>query len=255
LQGKAADAKAVGDEISSLKQDLDEIIPVTVKNAIDTILQNVAFKNADIYTDEITVIHNWASQAKLVSISVVYMPSKTVYDTDSIDVLRDDLVVTAHYDNSSTAVINDYVLNGTFSEGVNTISVIYGRKTAMFTVTVVHRPNLFDPDTSPDVKLYVDTQYNIIKKGTPYHSTYIPVTVGKTYTISKIVSNSFRIALTASEPANGATYLYTEANHSGTEMTIEVTQETASYLFVTYAYNVESLVNDEIRQSMMIYAD
>ena len=76
----------------------------------------------------------------LSSISAVYTQSGTVYDTDSLDSLKSDLVVTATYSDSSTATIpgTDYTLSGTLTEGTSTITVSYGGKTTTFTVTVTH---------------------------------------------------------------------------------------------------------------------
>lgn len=76
------------------------------------------------------------------SISAVYTQSSTVYDTDSIDSLKDDLVVTAHYADSSTQTVpaTDYVLSGTLTVGTSTITVTYQGKTTTFSVTVSEEP-------------------------------------------------------------------------------------------------------------------
>ena len=74
--------------------------------------------------------------ADLVSISAVYTQSGTVYDTDSLDDLKDDLVVTATYSDSSTATVTAYTLSGTLTIGTSTITVTYGGKATSFTVTV-----------------------------------------------------------------------------------------------------------------------
>lgn len=76
--------------------------------------------------------------ATLESISAVYTQSGTVYDTDSLDSLKADLVVTATYSDSSTETVpsTDYVLSGTLAEGTSTITVSYGGKTTTFNVTV-----------------------------------------------------------------------------------------------------------------------
>lgn len=78
------------------------------------------------------------TQATVSSISAVYTQSGTVYDTDSLDSLRDDLVVTATYSDSSTATVPsaDYTLSGTLTVGTSTITVTYSGKTTTFTVTV-----------------------------------------------------------------------------------------------------------------------
>lgn len=75
--------------------------------------------------------------ADLVSISAVFTQgSAVIYDTDSLDTLRQYLVVTAHMSDSSTQTVTDYVLSGTLSVGTSTITVTYGGKTATFNVTV-----------------------------------------------------------------------------------------------------------------------
>lgn len=72
------------------------------------------------------------------SISAVYTQGGTVYDTDTLDSLKTDLVVTAHYRDSSTQTIPaaDYTLSGTLTAGTSTITVSYGGKTTTFSVTV-----------------------------------------------------------------------------------------------------------------------
>lgn len=72
----------------------------------------------------------------LVSISCVYTQSGTVYATDSLDSLKDDLVVTALYDDTSTGTITAYVLSGTLTVGTSIITVSYGGKETTFSVTV-----------------------------------------------------------------------------------------------------------------------
>lgn len=76
--------------------------------------------------------------ANLVRITAVYTQSGTVYDTDSLDSLKTDLVVTATYSDSSSETVAsaDYTLSGTLTVGTSTITVSYGGKTTTFTVTV-----------------------------------------------------------------------------------------------------------------------
>lgn len=78
--------------------------------------------------------------AVLSSISAVYTQSGTVYDTDTLDSLKADLVVTAVYSDSTTETVpaQDYTLSGTLTEGTSTITVTYSDKTTTFTVTVTH---------------------------------------------------------------------------------------------------------------------
>lgn len=72
----------------------------------------------------------------LVSISAVYTQSGTVYDTDSLDSLKSDLVVTAVFEDTKTETVTAYTLSGTLTVGTSTITVSYGGKTTTFNVTV-----------------------------------------------------------------------------------------------------------------------
>lgn len=73
----------------------------------------------------------------LTSITAVFTQGDhVIYDTDSLDTLKQYLVVTAHYDDNTDAVVSDYALSGTLAEGTSTITVSYGGKTNTFTVVV-----------------------------------------------------------------------------------------------------------------------
>lgn len=113
----------------------------TVNNGVVT---TVAYGNATITATAGSVSATCAvtvAQATLVSISASYTQSGTVYDTDSLDSLKTDLVVTATWSDSSTSTVasTDYSLSGTLAEGTSTITVSYGGKTASFNVTVTHQ--------------------------------------------------------------------------------------------------------------------
>lgn len=74
--------------------------------------------------------------AELASISAVYTQSGTVYTTDTLDSLKTNLVVTAHYSDSTTETVTTYTLSGTLTEGTSVITVTYEGKTTTFNVTV-----------------------------------------------------------------------------------------------------------------------
>lgn len=84
----------------------------------------------------------YSSAAVLQSITAVYTQSGTVYSNDSIDSLKNDLVVTAYYDDSTTTIVasTNYTLSGTLTVGTSTITVNYGGKTDTFNVTVTAAP-------------------------------------------------------------------------------------------------------------------
>ena len=76
------------------------------------------------------------------SITATYTQSGTVYNTDSLDSLKSDLVVTANYSGGTTATISstDYTLSGTLAVGTSTVTVTYAGLTTTFSVTVTAAP-------------------------------------------------------------------------------------------------------------------
>lgn len=89
------------------------------------------------YTKTFNVIVSEKPKATLTGITATYSQgSKIIYPSTSLDDLKSDLVVTATYDNSTTATVSDYTLSGSLTIGVSTITVTYQEKTATFTVTV-----------------------------------------------------------------------------------------------------------------------
>lgn len=139
ITGAAADAKKTGDEISALKSQIAQLeaIPRSVKLAMDTLFQNVAMKDDAVYSDEYATIHAWASAVKLLSISAVFDQGQNViYETDSLDSLKQYLTVTASYDDGSSSAVSGYTLSGELTTGTSTITVLFDGKTATFDTTV-----------------------------------------------------------------------------------------------------------------------
>lgn len=104
-----------------------------------------AWSNGTVTIPNVTgdiVITVTTAQITVSSISAAYTQSGTVYDTDTLDSLKSDLVVTATFMDSTTGVINaaDYTLSGTLEEGTSTITVSYGGKTDTFDVLVTAEP-------------------------------------------------------------------------------------------------------------------
>jgi hypothetical protein len=91
----------------------------------------------------------------LTSISSVYTQSGTVYDTDTLDSLKADLVVTANYagGTSETVPANDYTLSGTLTEGTSTITVSYAGLTTTFSVTVAHKEEILHQLAARDITI------------------------------------------------------------------------------------------------------
>lgn len=107
-----------------------------LKQAIYQCFEDVAWEDPDTRAADLAAL--FAALYPVSSLSAVYTQSGAVYETDNLDVLEDDLVVTATYEDGTTGVIpaGSYTLSGTLAEGSSTVTVTFGGKTATFTVTV-----------------------------------------------------------------------------------------------------------------------
>lgn len=123
-----------------------------------------------------TTVTVTAVASVLASISAVYTQSGYVYTTDTLDSLKSDLAVTAHYSDSSTSTVAsaDYTLSGTLTEGTSTITVSYDGKTTTFNVTVSgEEVNILSYELGA-----INTDGTDLESTTRYRTDYIPVTNG-----------------------------------------------------------------------------
>lgn len=138
------------DSLDSLKSDL-VVTAIYTDSTTETVTTYTLSGTLTEGTSVITVSYGGktttfnvtvTAPATLSSITAVYTQSGTVYDTDTLDSLKSDLVVTAVYSDSTTETVasTDYTLSGTLAEGTSTITVSYGGKTTTFTVTVTEAP-------------------------------------------------------------------------------------------------------------------
>ena len=146
----------IEDDIAEIKEDLAALegggMSDDVKSALLQIAQKVVYVDdggQTYYQDLYDALYPPAPPATLSYITCVYTQSGTVYDTDTLDSLKADLVVTAHYDNSTTQTVTAYTLSGTLTAGTSTITVSYNGKTTTFNVTVTHQ--------SQTLKVYFNT--------------------------------------------------------------------------------------------------
>lgn len=153
--------------------DLKQYLTVTAKYDDNTtaILADSAYTLSGLLeagTSTVTVAYNGltttftvnvTARPTLSSITAVYTQSGTVYDTDTLDSLKADLVVTAHYSDSSTQTVPaaDYTLSGTLTVGTSTITVSYRGLTATFSVTVTAAPLYAFPE-----RTVTETDYTLV---------------------------------------------------------------------------------------------
>ena len=132
--GEAFDA--IDGRVTALESGSSGGLTADIKAALLACFANVAWASDDgqDFYDALDAALN--PPAGLVSISAVYTQSGTVYDTASLDDLKTDLVVTAHWSDNTTSTVTNYALSGTLTEGTSTITVSFGGKTTTFNVTV-----------------------------------------------------------------------------------------------------------------------
>ena len=107
-----------------------------VKQALLDLIEHLAFIDADGQDYYDALYAALYPPVELDYITCVYTQSGAVYDTDSLDDLKPDLVVTAHNSDGTSETVNTYTLSGTLTAGTSTITVSYGGKTTTFNVTV-----------------------------------------------------------------------------------------------------------------------
>lgn len=106
------------------------------KNALLNLLEKVAYidQSGQTYWDS---LRQELFSVAVVSITATFdQGSAVIYDTDSLDVLRQYLTVVATYADSTTEEVSSYTLSGTLTEGTSTITVSYGGHTDTFSVVV-----------------------------------------------------------------------------------------------------------------------
>ena len=112
-----------GQLVADLKSELENISGISddVKVALLDCFAHVAWTSShgQVYYDLLEQALYAEEPKTLVSISAVYTQSGTVYDTDTLDSLKTDLVVTATWSDTSTSTVAsaDYTLSGTLTEG------------------------------------------------------------------------------------------------------------------------------------------
>ena len=120
------------------------------KASLLNIFEQVAYisENGQDYYDALEAAMNTTpvpTPKVLTSISAVFTQgANIIYDSDTLDSLKQYLVVTVHYDDGSSATTTNYTLSGTLVTGTSTITVDYEDKTTTFTVTVTHATTTYD---------------------------------------------------------------------------------------------------------------
>lgn len=139
VSGGFADAAAVGAAVAAASQTGGGSgLTTEIKTALMNCLEHVAWIDEDGQTLLDILEDALYPPVNLVSISATYSQSGTVYDSDTLNSLKENLTVTATMDDGSTEPVDSsrYTLSGTLTVGTSTITVTYAGKTATFSVTV-----------------------------------------------------------------------------------------------------------------------
>lgn len=119
----------------------DELVNESVKTALLQLAQKVAYideHGQDYYDDLYNALYPAVGVNNI--IAVFNSGGVTIYDTNTLNDLRQYLTVTAIMTDSSTEVVTTYTLSGSMDAGTQTITVSYGGKTDTFSVTVTETP-------------------------------------------------------------------------------------------------------------------
>lgn len=142
IEGQAADAKATGDAIRSLSEEIANIpnggsgLTTEQANALDGMFKVCAFTKADISAEYNAFCTAFGIEAATITgISATYSGGDVAVGTAVTDLTG--IVVTANYSDGSKRTVTGYTLSGTIAEGSNTITVTYEGMTTTFTVTGV----------------------------------------------------------------------------------------------------------------------
>jgi len=129
-----ADLDDIQDDLSHMTTGLTE----RQKQALLSAFSHVAWDEDDptgqMY---ISALHASLYGTDVDSITVSFsQDNNPVFDSDSLDALRQLLTVVAHYNNGTSGLVTDYELSGSLNSTTSTITVTHEGKTATFNVSV-----------------------------------------------------------------------------------------------------------------------
>lgn len=133
----------VGGTITWTTSDVD-VATVSNTGLVTSIGNGTAIITATCGRYKATCIVTVTGFATITNITATYTQSGAVYDTDTLDSLKANLVVTAHYSDDTSRTVTAYSLSGTLAIGTSTITVDYHGKTTTFNVNVTEEGVLYN---------------------------------------------------------------------------------------------------------------
>lgn len=119
---------------------------------------------------------------------------------------------------------------------------------------IISGKNLFNKAAPLETSLYINASYMQMRSSvTNYGTIYIPILGGLTYTISKTIGKSFRVATAQVPPSLNSPITKTVADHQSDHITI-TTAVTDNYLIIVYYADVldTTSTKQELRDSIQI---
>ena len=129
---------AVRGQILQVMSESGSAFSDDIKQALLDCFENVAWIDDQGQTYYDALGNALYPPTNLLGITAIFDSGQTViYNTATLDDLKQYLTVTAIYDNGTSEVVNAYALTGTIETGLCDFTVTYGGKTASFRVNVV----------------------------------------------------------------------------------------------------------------------
>lgn len=147
-----------------------------------------------------------ASEATISSIAAAFTQGAAViYDNDDLDVLKQYLVVTATWSDSSVETLadEDYTLTGTLTTGTSTVTVNYAGLTTTFTVTVTHYVPSFSITNVLSHVASSNAGTTSVEEGDSY-STNLGIETGYTLNIVKVTMGGADVTSTVYDDVTNA---------------------------------------------------
>lgn len=226
-----------------------------LKQALLQLANNIAYVDAngqDYYQDLYDALYG---SATLSYITAVYTQSGTVYTTDSLNSLKSDLVVTAHYSDSTTSTVTNYTLSGTLTAGTSVITVTYQGKTTTFNVTVTATPSTYTI-TNNLTSVTNSNNATTITEGNSYSAT---LTAASGYTINSVQITMGGVDVTGTSYSGGT---ITIANVTGNiVITAVATQRQATLLSIDAVFTqgqaviYDDAALDSLKQYLVVTAN
>lgn len=126
-----------GEKITANKLNaISEKVSMEMRDTLIALLQHVAYTTSEAHEYFESFRQAWELDDTISRITAVYTQNGNVYSTDTLSSLRNNLVVTAYYENNISNIVDTYNLSGELQAGISTITVTYAGVSTTFNVTV-----------------------------------------------------------------------------------------------------------------------